>query len=452
MEGAKGIVIAGLAPHPPIIIPEVGQAELGKVEKTCESMREWARQIKAADPDSLFIMSPHAPASFDGIPVFTVEKFYGDLFAFGASVSFEVEADLELSTAIVNRSRERGIPVRSLTRSARAGSVGELDHGMMVPLYYLREAGLRVPMVGAGIGILPLEVFYRFGRMIEEVARELKRRLAFVASGDLSHRLIPGAPAGYDPRGKEFDRFIVDSLSSGDPGCVLSTDLDLAERAGECGLRPIAAMCGVLSGLAFSPKLMSYEGPFGVGYAVFLALPAHAGSDGGESPSPAVRLARETLETYVRTGKVIDPPADVSEELKAPAGTFVSLKKKGMLRGCIGTIRPTKTSAAEEIIANAISAGTADPRFPPVSEEELDEIVYSVDILKDPEPVRSLDELDPKKYGVIVRKGNRTGLLLPDLEGVDTVQEQIEIACRKAGINQNEGGIELYRFEVVRYH
>ena len=452
MEGLEGIIVAGLAPHPPIIVPEVGQAQLKKVEATCNAMREWAGRIKELDPDVVFVMSPHAPASYEEIPVFTVERFYGDLFAFGASVSWEVQGDLELARAIVDRAEERGIPVRALVRSTARGSRGELDHGMMVPLYYLRKAGLEVPIVGSGMGILPLGELAEFGKVVAEAARKLKRRLAFVASGDLSHRLTPGAPAGYDPSGKEFDRFVVDSLAKGDLDSLLSTDLHLAERAGECGLRPIAAMCGALWDRPFSPRLMSYEGPFGVGYAVFLALPSGDGAGSATGASPAVRLARETLETYVRTGKVIEPPADLGEELRAPAGTFVSLKKRGMLRGCIGTIRPSMETAAKEIISNAIKAGTADPRFPPVSPEELDELEYSVDILKPPEPVSSLDQLDPKRYGVIVRKGGRTGLLLPDIEGVDTVAEQIEIACRKAGIIPGEKGIELYRFEVVRYH
>ncbi len=166
---------------------------------------------------------------------------------------------------------------------------------------------------------------------------------------------------------------------------------------------------------------------------------------------PLVRLARQTIETYVRTGRVIAPPAELTPEMQAKAGVFVSLHKKGELRGCIGTIEPMQENVAKEIIANAISAATRDPRFPPVRPDELDELEISVDVLTEPEPIASLKELDPKVYGVIVESGRRRGLLLPDLEGVDTPAQQVDIALRKAWIRPGEP-YKMYRFRVVRYH
>lgn len=169
-----------------------------------------------------------------------------------------------------------------------------------------------------------------------------------------------------------------------------------------------------------------------------------------EEESLQVKLARETIESYIRTGKTIIPPSDLSDELKEKAGAFVSLKKFGQLRGCIGTFEPTQENIAQEIIHNAISSSTRDPRFPPVTEEELKDLTVSVDVLSSPEPVSSPEELDPKRYGVIVESGWRRGLLLPDLEGVDTVDYQLSIARRKAGIGEDEP-VKLYRFEVTRY-
>lgn len=163
-----------------------------------------------------------------------------------------------------------------------------------------------------------------------------------------------------------------------------------------------------------------------------------------------VELARETIDTYIKTGKVVKAPSDLSDELKGRAGVFVSIKKFGELRGCIGTFEPTKKNIASEIIQNAISASTCDPRFPAVSKDELSDLTISVDILSSPEPISSADELDPKRYGVIVQSGWKRGLLLPDLEGVDTVEQQVLIAKRKAGIADGEQ-IDLYRFEVRRY-
>jgi len=168
--------------------------------------------------------------------------------------------------------------------------------------------------------------------------------------------------------------------------------------------------------------------------------------------SPLVELARQTIETYVRTGRVPDPPHPLPPEMQRRAGVFVSIHRKdGSLRGCIGTPEPVAANLAEEIIQNAISAATRDPRFPPISERELEDLDISVDVLSPPERVYSLDDLDPKRYGVIVQSGLRRGLLLPDLEGVDTVEEQVAIACRKAGILFGDD-VELYRFTVERHH
>ncbi|KNY28273.1 AmmeMemoRadiSam system protein A [Pseudobacteroides cellulosolvens] len=166
---------------------------------------------------------------------------------------------------------------------------------------------------------------------------------------------------------------------------------------------------------------------------------------------PYVNVAKNALEAFVREGKIIDVPDDLpAEMIRDSAGTFVSIKKDGELRGCIGTISPTMPNIALEIIQNAISSGTQDPRFDEVNESELNSLTYSVDVLKDPEPVNSMEELDAARYGVIVRSGRRSGLLLPNLEGVDTPLEQISIALRKAGINpKSEFSIE--RFEVIRH-
>ena len=165
---------------------------------------------------------------------------------------------------------------------------------------------------------------------------------------------------------------------------------------------------------------------------------------------PLVKLAKEAIKEYVKNRRIIKPPDDLAEEMKGQAGVFVSLKKSGQLRGCIGTFAPTAKNIAEEVIHNAISAATRDPRFQPVGLSELEEIDYSVDVLSEPEKISGPEELDPKRYGVIVKCGMRKGLLLPDLEGVDTVEEQIDIAMSKAGIYKDEP-VELYRFEVKRY-
>ena len=165
---------------------------------------------------------------------------------------------------------------------------------------------------------------------------------------------------------------------------------------------------------------------------------------------PLVKLAKEAVESYIREGKQASPPKELMPDMRERAGVFVSIHKHGGLRGCIGTFEPTKENVAEEIVTNAINSATKDPRFPPVAPSELDDLEYNVDVLTKPEPISDASQLDPKRYGVIVESGFRRGLLLPDLEGVDSVEEQIAICRLKAGISPGEP-VSLYRFRVRRF-
>lgn len=170
--------------------------------------------------------------------------------------------------------------------------------------------------------------------------------------------------------------------------------------------------------------------------------------NGSDSHHPLVALARKAIEACLADKPL--PSAVDTPGFHEPAGTFVSIKKMGQLRGCIGTIQPVCSTLVEEVVSNAVSAATRDPRFPPLTEDELGEITISVDVLTPPEPVSSLEELDPVRFGVVVQSGARRGILLPDLPGVDTVEQQVSIAMNKAGITQGEG-VQLLRFEVNRY-
>ena len=362
---------------------------------------------------------------------------------------------------------------RAQAAGLRAGTLGQrdpaLDHGVLIPLYFLRKAGVECPIVRMGLsGFSPLE-HYRLGRCVAEAAEALGRRAVFVASGDLSHKLKENGPYGLAPEGPVFDEAVTKAMASGDFLQFLTMDPSLCERAAECGLRSFQMMAGALDDLAVEPRLLSHEGTFGVGYAV--ALFPVTGKDENRRfaaaceqaqrarmearrarEDPWVRLARLSLETYVRTRQRLESlPDDLPHELTGQtAGAFVSLHVSGRLRGCIGTIAPTQVNVAREIMENAVSAGTRDPRFPPVQVGELDELEYSVDVLGEPERVDSPAQLDPKKYGVIVSCGQRRGLLLPDLEGVDTVEQQIDIARQKGGIQAAEP-YTLQRFRVVRH-
>ncbi|MFP4078592.1 MAG: AmmeMemoRadiSam system protein A, partial [Candidatus Izemoplasmataceae bacterium] len=225
-----------------------------------------------------------------------------------------------------------------------------------------------------------------------------------------------------------------------------------------CGLGSFIMMVGAIGGSSETSELLSYEEPFGVGYAIARYTPrqedAQEPSISGETndhPDPYVALARKTLEDHFNVKSGSRPLSLPSSMESKKAGAFVTLKKDGKLRGCIGTLEPTKPSLAEEIRRNAIASAIHDPRFDPVKGEELDALTISVDVLGEGEEVASIDDLDPKTYGVIVENPPRKGVLLPDLEGIDTPDEQLSIALRKAGIHPGEP-YSIKRFQVQRHH
>lgn len=446
----SNIVCAAIAPHPPIIIPDVGREELKKVDKTIKAMKVLVREVKETRPDTVVIISPHGPVFQNGIAVTSAKKLAGSLAQFGVpQVRISAENDQMLVKSVIEEAGEANIPVVELDEE-RADDYEislELDHGALVPMYFLQEH-ISVPFVHITMGLLSFPDLFTFGKALQEAALKSNRRVAVIASGDLSHCLQEGAPAGYHPAGKEFDLKLKELLEGYRVDEIINLKAELVNNAAECGLRPIIMALGSLDGYEVKPEILSYEGPFGVGYLVALFRTGEFVQK-KETVSPYVKLARQALEKYVKEGITPDL-SDLPEKLKEKGGVFVSLKKKGSLRGCIGTIEPTQGSIAEEIVKNVLSAGLSDPRFPPIKEEELPLLDYSVDVLMPPEPVESLEELDPKKYGVIVKSGHKTGLLLPNLEGVDTIEDQISIAREKAGIPPG-GKYELYRFEVKRY-
>lgn len=456
---------AVLTPHPPVLLPEVGQGREREIAATGQAMCAAAAEVARWNPDVLVVASPHTILYGDYFQIAPGRSAVGDMSAFGApQVRIEARYDAPLRQEIIRRAGDAGL---------KAGTLGQrdpqLDHGVLIPLYFLRKAGVDCPIVRVGLsGFSPL-AHYQLGRCIAEAAETLGRRAVFVASGDLSHKLRPDGPYGFAPEGPVFDEAVTGAMASGDFLQFLTMDPSLCERAAECGLRSFQMMAGALDGLAVAPKLMSHEGTFGVGYAValfpvtgrdekrrFEAACEQAQHDRLEKRRTRedawVRLARLSLETYVRTGRRLESlPDDLPQELTGQAaGAFVSLHVAGRLRGCIGTIVPAQETVAQEIVQNAVSAGTRDPRFPAVRADELDQLEYSVDVLGQPEPVDSPDQLDPGQYGVIVSCGQRRGLLLPDLDGVDTVEQQIDIARRKGGIRA-EDPYTLQRFKVVRH-
>lgn len=449
-----GSVLGIIAPHPPIMVAEVGRERANVTAASSRAMETAARLLGAFRPETIVLMSPHAPLMRDALLVDTSDRYSGDLGQFGArTVSIRPEGDPALAHAIIETATALGLP--AISRSARPGlDAGMLDHGALVPLSFL-DRHARYPLVELSLSLLPLADHRTLGSAVAAAARTLGRRIAFVASGDCSHRLTPDAPAGYSPRAADFDKTLTNALRAGDYAALESIDPNLIEEAGECGLRSFVALGGYLEGTGAMTRVLAYEGPWGVGYTTAIAASPDLLAlldDGPQERLPEsepVALARRAIEVYLREHRILAPRAP-SGLLAGRHGAFVSLHRGGDLRGCIGTIAPTAATLAEEIVHNAIQAATADPRFPPLTAAELSGLDISVDVLHEPEPA-VLEDLDPRAYGVIVSADWRRGLLLPDLDGVDSVEQQVAIARQKAGIGPAER-VRIERFKVDRYH
>lgn len=456
-------------PHPPIIIPEVGRGEEKKAKATTDACQRVAGEVKKLKPEVIIVITPHGPLFRDAIAVTDMESIGGNFGRFGVpEVKFKMKVDEGLSKSIMESSREAGIMTVPITKnSLREYNIsGELDHGAMVPLYFINSQYKNYKLVHITYGMLPKMDLYRFGMIIKNEVEKNSQNAVIIASGDLSHKLSHDGPYEYNPMGKVFDNEIIRLLKEGDVEGIFNMDRKVIDSAGECGLRSYYIMLGAMEGLEIKGRLLSYEGPFGVGYGVMSfdfredrsrntinKLIQNRNNERKiriQNEDILVRLARESLEHYVKHGEYIKIPSYITEEiLTQKRGAFVSLKVDGELRGCIGTILPVTENLAQEIIRNAVEAGEKDPRFYPVEEDELMDIDYSVDVLMPPKKA-SKGELDPKRFGVIVRKGSRAGLLLPDLEGVDSIDKQLEIALKKAGIDKHED-YSIEKFEAIRH-
>jgi len=462
------ILSATVVPHPPIILPEVGHGEEEKISATSAAYKKIAKKIVELNPDTIIITSPHSIMYADYFHISPGESAEGNMSQFRApQVALKINYDTEFVKLLSDKAMAEFIP---------AGVLGEknsaLDHGTIIPLRFLELEGLdfdKVKFLRIGLSGLNSETHYKFGQKIAEISEQLNRRTVFIASGDLSHKLKVDGPYGFVKEGPEFDSEVMENLSSADFLKLLTMDNVMCNRAAECGLRSFWIMSGALDKKSVRAEKLSYEGTFGVGYGIvyfevvgedssrnfadklveFKKLQCEARK---KTEDDFVKLARYSLETFVKTHKPAELPKNLPTEMTSRrAGAFVSLHKDGELRGCIGTILPTTANVAEEILQNAISACSRDPRFSPVEGSELDDIVYSVDVLGEPERIFSEKDLDVKKFGVIVENGGRRGLLLPDLEGIDTVEQQISIAKQKANIGAKEK-VDLWRFEVIRHH
>jgi aromatic ring-opening dioxygenase LigB subunit len=262
-----GLVACYVTPHPPIVVSAVGRERVAEVRGTADAMTALGREAGVLAPDTIVLLSPHAPLDPRHVSVCVAGHYTGSLAVFGAAqVAVSLEADAAMAEAIVCEAESAGLPV---LRRGRPGSVVELDHGAVVPLSFLLGEMRRPPrFVELGFSFVPSETHLAFGQALARAVEASGRRVVFVASSDLSHRLIPDAPAGYTPRGREFDASVEAAFAAGDERALLAIPPELIDAAGECGYRSLLVLFGALRGRSYATRVLSYEGPFGVGYLV----------------------------------------------------------------------------------------------------------------------------------------------------------------------------------------
>jgi len=467
-------ILAGFAvPHPPLIIHEVGRGEEKGIQDTIDAYIQVARRVAELKPDTIVVSSPHAPAYYDAFAIAPGPTLHGDMAQFRArKVRVDADIDTELVDRILDVTNDAKFRVSSTAWRGKP-----MDYAALIPLHFVEKFYHDYKLVEVGLSGFSAQDHFRLGQVIANCANDLGRRVVWIASGDMSHKLTEDGPYGFNPAGPKFDAAVCKIFKSGDLHKLFSLDPQMCEDAAYCGLPSWEMMAGALDGTQYSGKLLSYEGPFGVGYGVAAFEVAGNQAAGSESAAesaasnkasdtasgdgsnaaapkvtdPYVSLAISAVDAYVKHRDHLPVPDGLPAEMtEKRAGTFVSIHEDGELRGCIGTLQPYRKNIAEEIIGNAISACSQDPRFPAVREEELPHLDYSVDVLSPSQPCEAA-ELDPKHFGVIVSKGMRRGVLLPNLDGVDTVAEQVAIAKQKAGIAPSES-CNLEKFTVVRHY
>ena len=463
-------------PHPPIVLPEIGDGKEREALKTITAMEECAEQIKKLNPDTIIITTPHGPIFSDYIFMSESATLRGDFSNFGHSeLEYSFENNLSLVSAIKAAAYKMGILCGDISeKQYKEFRIPKgLDHGALVPLYYIAKKLINFNIVHISVADFSNLELYSFGIAIKQAIENIEGTFVFVGSGDLSHKFSEESPYGFSPKGPEFDKLLMEAMAKSDVEAILTLDPKLSQDAAECGLKSFIIMLGANDQTDLSMKVLSHEGPFGIGYGVVELLSGDFNKkrdflnimktrneknviERKNESDLYVQLAQMSLEYYLINRKPIALKEVIGklnlpdEMLKNKSGVFVSIKKNGQLRGCIGTIGPVTNSIAEEIIANSISAGVKDPRFNPVAHSELEELVFSVDVLFPSETIPDSSMLDVKKYGVIVESGYKRGLLLPNLEGVDSIAQQIDIALSKAGISKDEK-YEMERFEVIRH-
>lgn len=460
-----------LMPHPPLIIPSIGKGKEFEIQKTVDACNKIAKEIQELKPETIIVVTPHGTKFSDTVCVSNEEKIKGDFRRFKDSrTTIETHIDREFNYKLNDICSYDNISVvmsdtNLLKRYNRSYA---LDYGTMVPLYFINQVYKNYKLVHITYNNLSDIQLYKLGMAIKQTAKNLDRKTVFIASGNLSKRLKEESEHRYLKEAVDFDTEMIYSLQNGDVESIFNMDKYNLSKIIGCGLKSIFIMLGVMDSEMINGELLSYESAFNSAYSVMEFNNVQKTESRLDSliskrqeninklnkkttsSNPYVKLARESLNHYYTTNHLMAVSENIPSELrKNQGGVFVSLKKSGELRGCVGTVLPQTDSIAQEIIRNTVEAATNDAKFPRLTLDELAEIDICVDVLDRPHKATK-KTLNPKKYGILITQGHKRGIVLPNINGVNTPLSQIKLACEKANINMKEK-YEIEKFEVTRY-
>lgn len=451
---ATGVVCAVLMPHAPILVPEVGGENGGAATASCRAMRTAAAHILNHHPETVVVISPHSPRQARAFGLWTDDPLEGSFARFNAP---HAGVDLPLDRTLVET-----IAAEAHTRHLETWAIRSLplDHGALVPLWFLAEAGWSGPTVILSLNDDPGDSgLSAWGGAVAAAAERQSRRLAIVASGDMSHRLTADAPCGFHPQARQFDRLFLALLRTGNYREIENLDSALRGWAAEDVADSTLVAASAADWKNTGHRILNYEGPFGVGYAVavlfaenpsFLTGPGLIPGKKEGSMLPA--LARRSVESVLFGEGDRSPPPATGGYLGEQHGVFVTIRQKdGTLRGCVGTFEPCCPDIIAETWFAARSAAAKDFRFAPVMPWELAGLRFEVSVLHSGEEVSSTAELDPLHYGVLVSTGDgRSGLLLPGIKEIATPDQQLRLARQKGGIGPEEP-VTVRRFQADHF-
>lgn len=453
-QSASEVVCAVLLPHAPILVPGVGGHRPLGAGATVRAMESVSHRVVQRRPDAVVLISPHSPRRLGAFGIWAGPRIAGSLEAFDApDAAVDLPGDAVLARAIEREAVARGLRLWHIHDR-------DVDHGTVVPLWHLAHGGWKGATVVLSLNHPGEGGLAELGAAIAASARQTGRRIAVVASGDMSHRLTPGAPGGFDPQAQEFDHEFIRLLRRGAYRDVPQLDSGLQERAGEDVVDSTVIALAAADWSSTGHEVLSYEGPFGVGYGVAVLFdPGRSVAEESAAAVPGCStgallpdLARQSVAAVLGTPG-LRPPQVVEGLPGERRAVFVTLRSRtGALRGCVGTLSPRFPNAALETWHLARSAAFEDSRFEPITARELSDVRFEVSVLHPLEPIASPAELDPERYGVVVSSDDgRRGTLLPEIASIPSVAEQLRIARLKAGIGPDEP-VRLERFTVEKFH